>query len=363
MTTVLAQMPWESCLLEPVRDREVETWLKREVGIAPGWTRYLWASRWFTKAMIRIQFDQRLVPALGNNLALRVLLVVSQENSCRYCYAMLRMMLRLFGLNETRMQELEQHLADSRELPPQILAAVRFARIVNRGNPLSGTAARKTLTDAGFDEDSVKQLAYLVVSMGMMNRMGTAVALAPQFLETASSHWLLSVVQPIAVRLLQHLPKPKLSSARTERALPLLPTLVAVYAGSPIGNLLDEILADMWRSPTLSARDKLLIIATVAQGVDSATCRAEITRLANAEGLDATALFESVAHLDSAALSARERLMLEFTRESLWYEPQKLQRRAQGLHRAVGTAEFVDMMGVAILANMFIRLTATMVDH
>ena len=362
MATSLKQLPWESCLFEPRRNREFESWLKREVGSAPGWTRYLDSSRWFAKAMTRFQFDQRLVPALDGELPMRVMLVVSQENSCRYCYAMLRMMLRLFGVSEARMQELEQHLADSRELSPRLLAAVRFTRIVNRGNPLHGSAEREALAQTAFSADEIKQLAFLVVSMGMMNRFCTAVALAPQFVESMSSHWLLGIIHPLASRLLQHLPKPRLPSASAQQVLPRFPALVDVYAGSPIARLLEDTLADMWLSQTLGPRDKLLIIATITQGIHCNMCRAEVTRLAAAEGLEAEALFTAIAHLDSAALTEKERVMLEFARESLWYQPQKLQLRAQALHRMVGTSVFVEMLGVVIIANMFTRLAATMVD-
>lgn len=362
MTTPLMHLPWDSCLLEPVRDREIEAWLKREVGAVPGWTRYFWSSRWFAKSMITLQYDQRLMAALDSNLAWRVALVISQENSCRYCYAMVRIMLRLFGLNESSMQELERQIAESRDLSPKLQAALHFARMVNRGNPLNGPAERAALKQAGFTANEIRELAFLVVSMGVTNRLATAVALTPQFLEAISSHWVVGLIQPIASRMLKRLRKPALPNSNSLGAPPLVPALVTAYEGSPIARVLAESLAQLWREQVVSPRHKLLIMATVGQGISCSVCRAEVTRLAAEEGLDAEVLYTSAAHLDDPALTQAERAMLEFARESLWYEPQKLQRRARALLEAVGTDRFVEMLAVVTLANMFTRLTATMVE-
>ena len=142
----------------------------------------------------------------------------------------------------------------------------------------------------------------------------------------------------------------------------MVPALVTAYEGSPIARVLAESLAQLWREQVVSPRHKLLIMATVGQGISCSVCRAEVTRLAAEEGLDAEVLYTSAAHLDDPALTQAERAMLEFARESLWYEPQKLQRRARALLEAVGTDRFVEMLAVVTLANMFTRLTATMVE-
>jgi hypothetical protein len=43
--------------------------------------------------------------------------------------------------------------------------------------------------------------------------------------------------------------------------------LVETYAGSPIGAILARILAEMWASPHLTRRCKLLMIAVIARGL------------------------------------------------------------------------------------------------
>lgn len=196
MPSPLRQLPWDDCLLIPLRDRGLEAKFKREVGAVPDWTRHFWSSPWFTKAMIRLGFDNGLLMDLDFDLALMAALVASQENSCRYCYAAIRAMLRLLGLNEARVQDLERRLTNM-EIEPKVAAAVQFARALNRGNPFDGSAERGVLQRAGFSPEEIRELAFVVVSMGLMNRLSTAAALSPTTWERAPDHWAFALFQPL----------------------------------------------------------------------------------------------------------------------------------------------------------------------
>lgn len=360
MPNPLKQLPWEACPLTPSRDREVEAYLKREAGSVPGWSRYFWASPWFAKAMIRVGIENGLLMRLDFDLVNLTALVVSQENSCRYCYAVARAMVRMLGLNEARMQDLERRLGNV-ELDPRTAAALHFARIVNRGHPLDGGAERAALQRTGFDDDEIRELAYVTVITGFMNRLSTAAALPPQRWESAPDNPAIRLLRPLIALLLRRLMKHGTPDAYVVPPSVLAPTLIAVYQGSPIARILSESLADLWAAEGLNRRSKLLIIATIAQGVDCAICRREVELLAIEEGIETATLNAIISHLDDPSLNDQDRALLIFARATLWYEPQKLQQLSRTLIAKIGERQFLEALGVATFANAYTRLTATMI--
>jgi len=52
-----------------------------------------------------------------------------------------------------------------------------------------------------------------------------------------------------------------------------------------------------------------------------------------------------------------------FTRETIWYEPAALQRRARALRDRLSPLEFLEAIGVASLANGLCRLGAMIAEH
>jgi AhpD family alkylhydroperoxidase len=361
MPSPLAQVTWDPCLLTASRDRRVEAWLKREAGSAPGWSRYYWSLPWLAKAAIRLNVDPPMVRRLEPNLAHLVALVVSQENSCRYCYAVARAMMRMLGTSEARMQDLEQRLAAA-DIDEKTAAAVRFARVVNRGNPLAGEDERAALRAAGFADEEIRELAYVIAVMGFINRMSTAPALPPQTWEALPDNPAVRLLRPLVARVLMRGHGAAPPPAGNACGSVLAPALIDAYAGSPIGRVLAGSLNDLWAAEGLERRAKVLMLATVAQGIECDTCQREAAALAFAEGIDPTAFHAIITHLDSRHLDERERALIEFARESLWYEPVKLQRLSRELHAALGEHRFLEALAVVAFANAIGRMTAATVS-
>lgn len=359
MANPLLQVSWEACVLEPIHDRAGTRRLKREAGDAPPWSKYFLTSPWFAKAAVKLGFNNGLLLKLDFDLALLVSLVVSQENSCRFCYATNRAMLRMLGLPEARVQALENQIATN-GLDISSAAAVRFARAVNRGNGIDGPTERALMNSAGFDECEIAEVAYVATAMGFNNRMTTIAAISPVMLERAPDLWFVWLLRPLLTPLVRRMLKrgEPIVTASTHDSLPA--ALKTNFPGSPILPLLADTMSDLWRSPELSQRTKLLMFATIAQGIDCGVCAHEIDRLAVAENIDSAMLNTSAAHLDAPALSANERQYCEFARESLWYEPQIIQRRARALCASVGATAFVEALAVVSLGNMILRLTAAL---
>jgi hypothetical protein len=124
--------------------------------------------------------------------------------------------------------------------------------------------------------------------------------------------------------------------------------LVETYAGSPIGAILARTLAEMWASAHLTRRCKLLMIAVIAR---------------RREGLKESTLAQILSHLDAPELDDIERRLVPFARETIWYEPSAIQRRARLLRDRLSRPQLLEAIGVAALANGLCRMGATVLDQ
>jgi alkylhydroperoxidase family enzyme len=173
------------------------------------------------------------------------------------------------------------------------------------------------------------------------------------------------------VRLLRPLFASILASHRSRgRAAPLerAPSypygrLVQAFAGSPIAPVLARTLEDMWVSPVLTRRCKVLMFAVIERGLGCSACESEAARTGGEAGLTERALAEVLIHLDAPDLDPVERLLVPFARETIWYEPAPLQRRARALRDGLSSPQFLEAVGVASLANGLCRIGAVVADH
>jgi len=75
------------------------------------------------RLMTRVHLDHRLADLIG--------VVVSRDNSCRYCFAAQRAILRLLGFSEQQITRLEHDLMLA-DLSPAVKAALEYARRISR---------------------------------------------------------------------------------------------------------------------------------------------------------------------------------------------------------------------------------------
>jgi alkylhydroperoxidase family enzyme len=139
--------------------------------------------------------------------------------------------------------------------------------------------------------------------------------------------------------------------------------LVRAFAGSPIASALGRTLEEMWASPLLTRRCKLLMFAVVARGLGCDVCVSEAGQALHKSGLKEAALTQILTHLDSPELDPVERLLVPFARETIWYEPAPLQRRARALRTRLTGPQLIEAIGVASLANGLCRMGAVVADH
>ncbi len=362
MPHALQNVAWEPCLLEAKHDAGLERYARRKTGVPWPTIRYFVDCPWLARALVDLHPEYGLLIRLDVHLADLIALVVSQENSCRYCYAAVRTLLRIQGMSEARIQRMEQDLTRE-DLGPQALAAVAFARTQSRSVPTVADGVKKELLAAGFDAETMKEIAFVVASTDFMNRASTIPAIPWLGVERIPDRLHVRLLRPLIARVLES------HRSRGRPAAPVRPAvypyagLVAAYAGSPIAAALAQVLEGMWSSPLLTRRCKLLMFAVIARGIGCGACAAEADPILREEGLSDGAVAQVLTHLDAPELDPMERLLVPFARETIWYEPAPLQRRARAVREQLTGAQFLEALGVLSLANGLCRLGAVLADH
>ncbi len=360
--TALANVAWESCLVDPRRDRELETYARRKMGMPLPTVRYFAPVPWIARALVDLHVEFGLLIHLDNNIADVVSLVVSQENSCRFCYAAIRMLLWAQGMSEARIQRLEQVLSRA-DQDPKLAAAAAFARSQSRVGPQGAKEARAALRRAGFSEGEMQEIAYVVGITDFMNRAHTIPAIPVRPIERMPEQIHMRLLRPLLKRILEKHRFPGRPTPLERPPSDPYVGIVKAYAGSPIAPVLARTIEEMWASPHLPRRCKLLMLAVIARGLGCDVCAFEIGDALQREGFDETTLGRIVAHLDGPELSELERLLVRFARETIWYEPAALQRRTRALRERLSEVQLLEAIGVASLANGFCRVGAMVMEH
>lgn len=361
MPSALERVAWEPCILEPQRDRALEAYARRKMGMPNAGMPYFAPVPWLAKALIDLHPEYGLLLRLDHGVMDLVNLIVCQENSCRFCYAAVRAMLWAQGLSRARIESMERDLLRS-DLPPRTLAAMAFGRSQSRTGPVGARAAREALARAGVDAEEMREIAFAVALIDFSNRAFTISAIPARPVERMPDQLHMRLMKPLVNFLIRR--TRSYGRAQPLERLPEAPhrRLLQAYAGSPIAPALGGALEAMWASPVLTRRCKLLIFAVVAKGLDCEACAPEVAEALRKEGLSDAAIAGILTHLDAPELDSVERHVVAFARETIWYEPAVIQRRARALREHLTGSQLVEAIGVAALANGLCRLGATVLE-
>jgi len=354
--SLMREIDWEACLLESRSDPAFERRFRRETGRPVGAVGYLSGIPWVNETFVSFNIDITKQISIDANLAALLGLIVSQDNSCRFCFAETRAMLRILGMPQTRIAHLEQDLL-TEEFDDRERAALEFARCVSRANPLPTESDLDLMRAVGYDEIQILEVASIVGLYVFFNRLTTLFALPPYRIEQLPERWYFRIFRPFLARALRR----TLRTARPEPLKPderegILSRVVVGLDGLPFARSLRRNLDGMWDSPLLSRRTKALVIAVVARALGCPTLEKELTELVADEGLKDEQITEVLAHLTSSALDPVERIAVPFARETVWYEPAQVQRRGREIMKELSREQFVELAAVASLANMVCRL-------
>jgi AhpD family alkylhydroperoxidase len=357
MAYALADIAWEDCVLELRRDRALEAFARKTQGVPNPTVGYFATVPWLARALVELHPEYGLLQRLDPSIADLVTLIVSQENSCRFCYSAVRALLWAKGMSRERIDRIEQELA-SGDLPPRARAAIAFGRAQSRSGPPAARDACEALRAAGVDQDELKEIAYAVAITDFSNRANTIPAIPARPMERMPEQWHMRLLRPLVGRMLNSRCRRGGPVALERAPDPPYSHLVQAYRGSPIAPALARTLDGMWASGHLTRRCKLLMLAVIARGLSCEGCAGELAAALAREGIEGEVLERILTQLDGPELDPVERLVVPFARETIWYEPGRIQRRARALREHLAEAQLVEAIGVAALGNGLCRMGA-----
>ena len=356
------EIEWEACMLEPRRDAELEREVRKALGLVPPAIPLFAPCAWLARAFVRCNL--LLTPLVYAERALvdLISLAVSQANSCRYCYASQRALLRIQGFDEERIRQLQEAYVGA-ESDPGERRALEFARSISRSSPPPSAVERSALREAGFSDGAIREIAYVAAMTIAANRYTTLPALPLVQVEGLEKRWFIRLLRPVLARLLRS----KTKQGEPEFLPPELRTGPFAYVtlaldGLPVARILRQTLDAAWNSPVLSQRAKALVFAVVGRGLDSKRSEQEARSLLAPHGLDEGQLDEILSHLASSKLDPIEAAIVPFARESVHYQPVEIQRRARKLREELGLEPFLELIGVIGLANATCRLSLALCE-
>ena len=359
--SLLHEIEWTTPMIEPQHDHDAEALIHRKYGFAMDSVAFYSRSPWIVRSQVLFDIRRDVLVYIDIGLAEIIGLVVSQDNSCRFCYAAWRALLHFQGYSATRIERLEEDFATA--LSPSDRMAVDFARRVSRANPIPSREEWKALEAAGIGLGAIKELAFLAALNVYYNRLATLLAVPTTSVEKAGRSALHGWTRPIRgwFERRRHRRGRAATLPVERRTGPFSPAVVALD-GLPVALALREVIDDAWNSSVLPLRTKAFIFAVVARGLGSDWAERHARALLLAEGMTEKGYEETLAHLSSVELTPAEAVLGPLVRETVWYRTPSLQRHAQRVRPCFSAEEFLEFVGIAALANGVCRLSALAED-
>ena len=361
-TPAIDSIEWGESFLEPRRDPEVERAFRKAGGLTPSMAvvRLLAPCPWLARTLATNHHNGQIVH-IKSELADLIFLAVSRDNSCRYCYAGQRALLRVMGFDEQRIRSVEDSSlgaeADSTER-----LALDFARRISRANPSPSAADWDALRAAGYSDGEIKEITYLATYTVAANRTTTLCALPLDSVEILDGSFV-RLFRPAIAWFVRR----RITRGQAVFLPPELKEGPFAYAALPLDGLPVALVArglveDAWKSPILTQRTKALIFAVIARGLGSQKAELEARRLLAPLGLDDDDLGEILGRLASSKLDAVESIAVPFARETIRVRPTDIQRRARKLREQLSIEQFLEVVGVVSVANSICRLSLVLCE-
>ena len=347
---------WGECMVPRVPvPPDLAAELRRAVGAVPDWLARAAPCRWLVRAMR----DAMTLPIAHAPLRLidLVAIVVSQDNSCRYCYGVQRTIMGILGYRDDFIDRLlrDIHAAD---LSPAERAAIDFARRVSRANPLPGRADFDAVVRAGLRPIAVAEVAAAAAIHNFTNRVATLLALPPESLEEMARRPLFRLLRPLMAWQMRKRPKPPTPPPDPNEGP--CARIVAALGEAPVAHVLRRTIDGALASEILPRRTKLLMLAVIGRATGCAYAEEEVRAPLANDGISADDLAEILTTLGSPRLDERERRLVPFARETVRYQPAAIQARVREACRGFTHEEFLETVGVVALANQVCRLSVVL---
>jgi alkylhydroperoxidase family enzyme len=348
----VAAIPWGECLLPPgVLPADLAAEVRRSHGMLPTLVPRFAPLPWLVRALSNLTGAP--VASLPIRLLEMVNLVVSRDNSCRYCYGAQRTFMRLLGYEPREIERLEQD--ELIGLEPSERLALEYARKVSRASPRPGALERAALERAGLSGQAVAELTVVAAVTVFPNRVSTLVALPPGRFDGPAQRLAMRLLRPLLARRLVHrqrAPEPPPASNDGVGA-----AIVAALGDSPAAGVLRATVDEALGSPVLPRRTKLLMLGVIARALDCRHSERDATAALVAGGMSPRDVEETLAHLASPSLDTREAGLLPFARETVRCQPLEIQARTREVATALelSVEQLLEVVGMTALANTLCR--------
>jgi alkylhydroperoxidase family enzyme len=352
-TDILATMPWSDCLVPPgSAPAELVAYVRRSRGgYAPSWVSRFAALPWLVHAMN--EMTGHPFASLRSRDFTFVSLVVSRDNSCRFCYGAQRAMMRMLGYEVGVIERLERdELIDS---DPRSQLAIDFARKLSRSSPRPGAPQLAALGRSGRSPDEIAELTFAAACTVFANRVSTLVALPPESIERARYQLAGRLLRPVLSRWFK--PPPRRTAAPPVRNEGVGASVVAALGTSPSAGVLRRAIDAALDSPVLPRRTKLLMMAVIARALQCAHCEHDLVTALHAAGVPARDVAQVLDHLAAPGLDPREAQLVPFARETVRCTPTDIQQRLRTLAASLDLRvdEILEVVGVAAVGNALCR--------
>jgi alkylhydroperoxidase family enzyme len=358
----LQGVEWETSAVEPKHDAELERAARRHYGVVPPYVPYVAHSDWVSHMLIDWNPWDAGLAHLGLDMADLIFLAVSQDASCRYCYASMRAQLRILGFDDDRIRRLEQDSLAADD-DPRDRVALDYARRISQSNPAPSLADRERLREAGYSPDEIREIVYMACYTVGGNRMTTVAGIPAESTERLPDRWWVKLLQPLLKRRVsahrrKGRPEPLPASCETGPYA----YLARALDGLPCAPRSHGMYEAAFGSDVLPARCKALIFAVIARALGSRRAEEEAVALAESHGLAKPEVEEILTHLGSPRLDALEALLVPFARETIRVRPVDIQRRARQLLERLSPEQFIELVGTVALANGAARMSLALVE-
>jgi AhpD family alkylhydroperoxidase len=350
-------MAWNDCLVPAVTPSEsLQDEVARILGGRGGgpWLRYLAPAPWLARAKARLNLDNLPLAFISIELADLIALVVSRENSCRYCYGITRAFLRVMGRRDEEIERLERGL-DVESFSARDKLALELTRKLTRANPRVGASDWRAFLDAGFSRDELGEITAVASALCWLNRMSTLLALPPPPMDEPVQSWPQELLGWWSARL----------RSRTRRPPEAPPSgagfssaLFTSLGSSPLAGAIHQCVEEALASPILPLRTKLLMLGVSARALGCTTCERNASRALESLGVGGGETNQLLTHLGAPGLDEREGRLLAFARDAAFVSSAAaIQRQAQEVARHFSSVEMLEIVGVVALGNLLGRLS------
>lgn len=351
---MLEHVEWLEPLVDRERNPELERYARRTNGVVAPYTRYLSACPWILHA--DLEFD--IGCAHLEELPDLVYMVVSRDNSCRFCFGAQRVFLRALGMSEERIARLEQEMLVA-DLSERDLAALSYARRLSRSQPIVAPGEIDALRRVGFSEDEIAEFSGHVALHLFFNRISTFAALPPSRMEEMPDLWWMRLLRPLI--------RPYFLRMRSEGETVALAPDARTGPYARTVNALDGLpMAGAWRTAidaamgatALSPRAAPLAFAVVARALGCEASEQEAVGLLEARGMSRARAHSVLDTLSGEGIDELDHAVAIFARETVWYVPARIQRRCRALAEKLSREQLLELIGITSIANSVCRVGA-----